>query len=156
MNTEKLFEKEATIKISVVKIDNKKLTKGVFNQINWKSPFDRLYNLKENVKFLGYVNDKSKWLVWSNGEFLYKYKISDFYPFLRIDFNKNTINELLDVFPSEVVKSLNDFKNQMGHYEYTDLEISSVLDVKEQYVIIEKKENIEEIINGLLKRQIFL
>lgn len=156
MHIERLFEKEATIKISVVKIENKKLTKGIFNQINWQSPFDKFYNLKENVKFLGYVNDNFKCLVWTNGDSLYKYRIKDFYPFRSIDLNKNTINELIEIFPSDQVESLHSFKNEMGIYEYQELQISCVLDVKEQYVIIEKKENVEKIIKELLKRQIYL
>lgn len=156
MYTEKLFEKETMIKISIVKIDNKKLTKGIFNQINRKSPFDELYNLEQNVKFLGYVNDKSKCLIWIDGELLYKYEIKNLYPFLRIDLNKSTITDLLEVFPSEKVESIHSFKNDIGIHEYQDIEISCVLDKKEQYNIIEKKENIKEIVEELLKRQIFL
>jgi hypothetical protein len=50
MFIEKLFEKEVTIKVSIVKIDKKKLTKGVFNQLNVKSPFDDTYNFRRKYQ----------------------------------------------------------------------------------------------------------
>jgi hypothetical protein len=156
MYSDKLFAKETSIKLSVVKIENKKLTKGIFNQLNRKSPFDKLYNLKENVKFLGYVNDKTKCLLWSNKDFIYKYDIKDFFPFLRIDLNKNTIDDLYEVFPSEEVNSLHNFKNENGYYEYQELEISCVLEKNTQYEILEKKETVDKIVEELLKRQIFI
>jgi len=156
MSVENLFKKETVVKISVVKIDNKKLTKGVFNQINQKSPFDKLYDLRENVNFLGYVNDNGKWVVWTNDESLYKYKIIDFYSFLRIDFSRNTIDELYKIYPSEVVKSLYSHTNELGHYENQGCQISQVLELNEQISITDKKENIEQIIDELVKRQIFL
>lgn len=156
MYSDKLFTKVTSIKLSVVKIENKKLTKSILNQLNRKSPFDRLYNLKENVKFLGYVNDKTKCLLWSNEDFIYKYDIKDFFSFLRIDLNKNTINDLYQIFPSEEVNSLYNFTNEMGHYEYQDLEISCVLDKNTQYEILDKKENLDKILEEILKRQIFI
>lgn len=156
MYSDKLFIKATSIKLSVVKIENKKLTKSILNQLNRKSPFDKLYNLKENVKFLGYVNDKTKCLLWCNEDLIYKYDIKDFFPFLRIDLHKNTINDLYEIFPSEEVNLLHSFRNEMGHYEYQDLEISCVLDKNTQYEIQDKKENIDKILEEILKRQIFI
>lgn len=156
MNIEKLFPKETTIKINIVKIDNKKITKSIFNQINRSSPFDKLYHLKENIKFLGYINDKTKWIIWTNNEFLFKYEIKEIYQMSRINLNKNTIEELQKIYPSEKVKSLYSQKNEFDHFEYRDIEISSVLDIKEQSEILDKKEMVEEIISEILKRQIFL
>jgi hypothetical protein len=156
MNIEKLFTKETTIKINIVKIDNKKITKSVFNQINRSSPFDQLYNLKENIKFLGYINDKTKWIIWTNNEFLFKYEIKEIYQMSRINLHKNTIEELQKIYPSEKVKSLYSQKNEFDHFEYKDIEISNVLDIKEQSEILDKKEMVEKIISEILKRQIFL
>lgn len=156
MSIEKLFKKNTTINISVVKLENKKLTKGVFNQINRKSPFDKLYELKENVSFLGYVNDANKWVIWTDDKSLYKYKFVDFFNLSRIDFHRNTIEELFKVYPSQELELLNSYQNDLGNYEYQGLQISQVLKPNEQYVIIEKKEYLEKIIDELLKRQIFL
>lgn len=156
MDTEKLFEKKTTVDVNVLKVDNKKMTKGIFNQLHWNSPFDKLYNLKANVKLLGYVNDKSNWLIWTNGEDLYKYEINKFYLFRTIDFDKNTIAELVKVYPSEEVESLNSCWNDVGFYEYQESQISTVLSRNEQYSIIDKKESVDKIVKEVLKRQIFV
>jgi hypothetical protein len=44
----------------------------------------------------------------------------------------------------------------MGHYEYQELEISCVLGKNTQYEIQEKKENLDKILEEILKRQIFI
>lgn len=156
MIIDKLFEKEVTVKVSVVKIDNKKLTKSIFNQLHYSSPFDSLFNLKENVKFLGYVNDDFRYLIWTNGEFIFKCNLNEFTKFRKIDLNKNTISDLHEVFPSEKVESLFLVKNEIGFNEYQDLQITQVLGPKYQSEILDKQENVEKIIKELLKRQIFV
>ncbi|MGK4568199.1 hypothetical protein [Flavobacterium sp. 3HN19-14] len=156
MNIEQLFTEEATIKISVLKIDNKKISKSVFNQLHIRSPFDKLYNLKENVKFFGYINDKERWIIWSNGEFLSKYEINELFPILRIDLDKDTIKDLVKVFPSEQAQSLNSCRNEFGILEYQDIQISSVLDRNEQYEIQDEKDVINKILKTVLTKQIFL
>ncbi len=161
MNVEKLFPKETNVKISIVKIDNKKLTKGIFNQLNRISPFDRYYNLKEKAKLFGYVNDKGKWIIWSDNEFICKYEMKEIYPFLRINIDRDKIEDLIKVYDSEEVKSLyrhsetDENGNHCGNI-YRDVQISSVLSKKEQYEIISKKELIEKIFAEILERQIFL
>ncbi|EKT3967372.1 hypothetical protein NTJ12_002460 [Flavobacterium psychrophilum] len=156
MNIENLFSKEVTVKISIVNIENKKLTKSIFNQLNISLPFDSLFNLKQNVKFLGYINDKGKWIIWSNNEYIYKCELKNIYPMARLNLNRDKIRDLIEIYPSELVKSLYHFMNESSFFEYRDTEISSVLDKKEQYIIIERQEEVREIINELLKRQIIL
>lgn len=156
MNIEKLFIKETTLKLSVIKVDNKRIIKSIFNQINIDSPFDELYTLKQNVKFLGYINEKKKWIIWKNNDFLFKYDLGKIYPISQINLNKNTIDELITIFPSEKVKLLHSFQNEQSHFEYRDIEISSVLDPNEQYLIMDVIELVDDIIDEILKRQIFL
>ena len=153
MEIEKLFTKEITIKVSIIKLDNKKMTKGIFNQLHIISPLDKLYNLKENTKILGYINEKGRWIIWSNNENIYKYELNKFFPLRRIDLNAENIEALISVYPSEKVKNLYhaDYKEN-----YREMQISSVLDIKEQYEIIEKKEMIEKLIEEILKRQIYI
>lgn len=156
MNIDKLFTKETTVKISVVKIDNKKLTKSIFNQLNKVSPFDSNYNLKENVKFFGYINDKTTWIIWGDDEFIYKYEMMKSYPFLRINLDRGTISELKKVYDSEEVKKLYNQKDDEFGYLYRDEQISSVLISNEQNEIISKKELVTDIFNKILERQIFI
>mgnify|MGYP000881306201 CR=1 FL=1 len=156
MNVEKLFTKQTTIKISVVTIDNKKLSKSIVNQLNVSSPFDKLYNLKENAKFLGYINDKSKWIIWTNDEFIFKYELKLIYPIARINLDKNTLSDLIDIYPSDIVKSRYAFENEYGDFENRELQISNALDKKDQYILIERIEEVQKIITEILKRQILL
>ncbi|MDO6739454.1 hypothetical protein [Wenyingzhuangia sp. 2_MG-2023] len=148
MNIDKIFTKETTIKITVVKIENKKMTKSIFNQLHIYSPFDKLYNIKNNVKVLGYINDKTIWVIWSNEESLFKYELNNFYPLLRLDLNNDKIESLIKIYPSESVRNL--------YFENLDMEISSVLDLKEQHEIIDKKEMIQKFRNEVLNHQIYL
>jgi hypothetical protein len=156
MNIEKLFSKEVTVKISVLTIENKKITKSIFNQLNYSLPFDNLFNLKSNVKFLGYINDKLKYVIWTNNEFIYKCELKEFYPIARLNLDGDLIRDLIEIYPSETVKSLYHYLNDYSIYEYRDLQISSVLEKKEQYSIIDRKEEIQKIITEILKRQILL
>ena len=105
MNLDKLFTKESTIKISVISINDKKITKSIFNQLNIKNPFDKHINLLENVLFLGYINDKTKWIIWKDNDFLYKYELKHLLQIKWIDVNRNTIKDLLEIYPTEVVKN---------------------------------------------------
>ncbi|WP_136468997.1 hypothetical protein [Flagellimonas onchidii] len=151
MDFGKIFTNETTIKISVVKLDNKKMTKGIFNQLHISSPFDKLYNLKEEVQILGYVNEKDKWVIWSNKQRLYKYEIYNFSPLIDLDLNKDKIKDLYHIYPSENIRSL-----YFGDEHYSFEEISSVLDKKEQYEILDKQEILLRLRNEILNRQIFL
>lgn len=153
MNMSKIFTKDTFIKVSVVKLDGRKLTKSIFNQLHTISPFDRLYNLKNDVKVLGYINDKTIWIIWSNQENLYKYDLQNIYPLVQLDLNKNTIENLIEIYPSEQVKNLY-YGNSNENYQ--ELEISSVLDKKEQYKILDRQDFVIEFKAQLLERQIFL
>lgn len=156
MNIEKLFSKTTTINVSVVKVDNKKLTKTIFNQVNILSPFDNLYNLREGVQFLGYVNDKGKWIIWSDSNRLFKYELKKITPIIYLDLNRNKINDLIEIYPSELVKQLYHYIDEEYHETYRDNQISTVLDLKEQYAILEKQELVRGIFDNILSRQIFL
>jgi hypothetical protein len=151
MNFDKIFTKEITVRLCVVKIENKKLTKSIFNQLNIISPFDKLYNLKDNVKILGYIKDKTRWVIWSNGQSLFKYELNNLYPLIGLDLNKDKIEDLIKIYPSETVKSL-----YFGNDNYQYMVVSCVLDKKEQYEIINKKEMIDKFRIEVLNRQIYL
>lgn len=156
MNIDKLFTKTTTVNISVVKINNKNFTKSIFNQLNISNPFDRLYNLKNNVKFLGYVNDKTKWMIWTDEINLFKFELREFFTIIHLDLNKDIIDKLVRVYPSELVKNLYNYVDEEYQETYKNNQISTVLDLKEQYIILEKQELVREIVENILERQIFL
>ena len=153
---EELFTKTTTINISVVKLDNKNLTKSIFNQLNISSPFDRLYNIKNNVKFLGYVNDKIKWVIWADDISLFRFELKELSAIRHLDLKNDTIDKLVKIYPSELVKELYNYYDEEYQEIYKDSQISGVLDSKEQDIILDKQEQIREIFENILDRQIFL
>jgi hypothetical protein len=148
MKIENLFTENTTINITVLKINNKNFTKSIFNQLHLSSPFTKLYELKEDLKILGYVNDKTRWVIWTDNEFLYKYDIKKFYPLLKLEINICEIGTLLDIYPSEDVRLLSE---NLENYD-----LANILNEEEKKVINNKKETVEKILKEVVKRQIFL
>ncbi len=72
MNIESLFSEKATINISIVKLHNQKINKTIFNQLLVYSPFTEEFHLRKYVKFLGFVNEKVKWMLWTDDESIYR------------------------------------------------------------------------------------
>lgn len=158
MNIQELFTKETTIKVSVVTLDGKKMTKSIFNQLHHVKPFDNLYNIIEGVKFLGYINEKERFVIFTLNNKIYYYRLEAFLALQYIDLNKSTIEDLYRVYPSEEVKRLHNFnpKKENDSEDYRQFQISQVFSVNGQYEFIEKAENLKKIRNEILKRQIFL
>jgi hypothetical protein len=156
MNLDNLFTKETTIKVSVVTLDNKKLTKSIFNQLQVKKPFDKLYNIFDGVKFLGYVNDKKNYAVFTFNDKIYKCEMVEFQALKYIDLHKDLIKTLYRVYPSEELQKLNKYNPSRPDEYYADSQISQVFSVDGQRELIEKAENLDKIFNELVIRQIFI
>jgi len=154
MNIEKLFTKESTVKISILKIDNKKFTKSIFNQLNYKNPFDRDINLNQDAKFLGYVNDKGKWILWTDTDYIYKFELKKLIDIKWIDVDRHKISDLIEVYPTEKVKDAFHYVDDYDN-EYKNEVISNVLNREEIFEFIEKQDIVKNIINETLQRQIF-
>jgi len=76
MDIKSKFQKESIIKINVLKIDNKKLSKSLIEQLHEQNPFDEDYNFIADVAF-GYVKlGIDKVLIYSNNEKLFKFNIN--------------------------------------------------------------------------------
>lgn len=71
--------KPINVSIRTLTIDNKKLTRSIFNQVEWRRCFD------ENMDFIGdhiygYVKEKAnRYLVWVHEGKLRRYNLSDYY-----------------------------------------------------------------------------
>lgn len=164
MEIKDLFTVETTIKVSVVKLDNKKLTSLIFNQLNISSPFDDAFNLKEDVKILGYVNSKvnikykdhhienEKWLIWSRNDRLYKYKLIRLHPFLKMNIETIQFFQFIAIYNSDEIDKIYD--DSKGELQYTP--ISEVIDQDKLNEISEKKIFVKEVYREILKRQIYL
>jgi hypothetical protein len=89
MKAEKLSIKTATVEIKVLRIDNHKMTKAVFRQIEeWRIPFwddeDKMWSISQedfaklDIYFFGYVLDGSDLvLIYSWAGFLRKFTIPE-------------------------------------------------------------------------------
>ena len=79
MNLQDKFAEHCTIKINVVTIDGKRLTKSMFDQLEERDPFNFEYSFKSD-KIFGYVNVKNeskqgynKVIIFEKNGKLYKY-----------------------------------------------------------------------------------
>jgi len=74
-----LFSNKTTVEITVVKINNQKLTKSIVNQLDNKFPIDKNGKFYEGLKILGYVKHKisqsEEQLIFSYNNNLYYYQL---------------------------------------------------------------------------------
>ncbi len=145
---EKIFSEEVNVTIRVVNIENKKLTKSVFNQLHYSSPFTNLFDLKDNVKVLGYVNDKEEVLLWSDENKLYKYRTKALIDFVRISFDTNTIEDLYKLYRSKRVQEI--------YFSSESCNIGTIEDEKLLQEITAKQDFLKMFYRELKKNQIFI
>ncbi|WP_294302523.1 hypothetical protein [uncultured Chryseobacterium sp.] len=93
------FTREITIKINVITIDGKKITKSIFNQLNVKSPFTHDINgySFNGEKILGYVIDKGYWLIHAENEKLYRYNLTRMFAIAQLS-SKSDYSRLKELF----------------------------------------------------------
>lgn len=155
MNIDNLFTDKTTIDISVVKLNNQKINKTIFNQIVTRPPFDRVYSLSKNVKFLGYVNDKISMLLWTNGVNIYRCRLKDLREFAFFDLENETIGKLKEHYSTHNFNYYQNPYDRGDEYGYSD-KIWSILTSDEIAEIRSKQEFVKEILNALNGRQIFV
>ncbi|AKK72094.1 hypothetical protein OK18_05110 [Chryseobacterium gallinarum] len=108
------------------------------------------------LSFLGYVNDKAKWIIWCDENNLFRYELKELSPIVYLNLDRDTIDTLAKIYPSELVKELYNYTDAEYEKIYQDNQISTVLDVKEQYIILEKQKLVRDIFENILERQILL
>ncbi|AQW97447.1 hypothetical protein M2T70_12965 [Elizabethkingia anophelis] len=141
MKLENIFTKESTVKINVITLENRKLTKSLLEQIDYKFPFSRKYELICD-KIFGYVkisnSDNSKGFIRivigeMNGK-LFKFPTSRLeqlcsigqYDKVILSQNILDINTILE-YPENFINDtqyLTDGKinyNEIGEVTYNDL-----------------------------------
>jgi hypothetical protein len=161
MDIENLFTKETTVKISVVTIDKKKLTKSILNQIKSSDPFDDFYNLKPGVKFIGYVRDEFNTVIFVKDDAIYRLDFEIYKDFRLIFRTSKSVGDLHSIYPSEAIAKLNNELNDeenshLGQYKFRERNLNDVItdDIKED---IKQKQNfLTQISSEISKRQIFI
>ncbi|WP_407517791.1 hypothetical protein [Elizabethkingia anophelis] len=141
MELESVFAKESTVKINVITLENRKLTKSLLEQIDYKFPFTRKYELVCD-KIFGYVklsnSDRSKGfkrivIGEMNGK-LFKFPTSRLEQLSSIEQNDKVVlsQNILDIntileYPENFINDtqyLTDGKidyNEIGELTYNDL-----------------------------------
>ncbi|HFK5563113.1 TPA: hypothetical protein ACGZ9C_002774 [Elizabethkingia anophelis] len=141
MELENIFVKESTVKINVITLENRKLTKSLLEQIDYKFPFSRKYELVCD-KIFGYVkisNSESpkgfkRIVIGEMNEKLFKFptsrleQLSSIQQYDKVILSQNilNINDILE-YPENFVNDtqyLTDGKinyNEIGELTYNDL-----------------------------------
>jgi len=155
MNIEHLFTEKTTINLSVVKLHNQKINKTIFNQLITLSPFNRIFSLGESVKFLGFVNDKIQWILWTDDISIYKYQLRKLKEFCHFDLDSGEISDFTKIYPYYELQYFN--KSSYRDDTYDEVEkLYLILSQEERSRLEEKQRFIVEVIDKLTQRQIFI
>ncbi|MDW9382776.1 hypothetical protein [Chryseobacterium sp. JV558] len=120
------FIMEKTIKINVITIDGKRITKSIFNQLNVSSPFTHDINgySFNGEKILGYVSDKGYWLIYAENEKIYRYNLSRMFAIAQLsstsDYSRlKELFHLYGYFGDNIINE--DYKhfNEIGIWNYS-------------------------------------
>lgn len=93
-----LFVEKTTVNISVVKLHNQKINKTIFNQLLITSPFDWTFDLKDDVKILGFVNEKERYMLWGNRNSLYKCSLVHIIKFSRFNLENGKVKDFFNLY----------------------------------------------------------
>ena len=161
MNLENLFTDKTTVSVSVVKLNNQKMNKTIFNQLLIKSPYSSSFDIDENAKFLGFVNDKEKWLVWTDGLTIFRNRLWRLRTFANFNLEFGTLEKFKEIYPTSNLSHFNsDYTDEYStEYSSSDedrLEMSSVLNEAESEEIRKKQIAMKFVTDNLEARQIFL
>ncbi len=143
MDFKKYLSDKKTVTVSVAKLENQKITKSIFSQIpetrRIRYPFDF-----EGIQMLGFVNEKSRWLIYTSDDVLYKCSISHFYKVVQ---GPITSFYYLDI--QKYVKTEN-------YPEFDDFDTFNMLPVEMQNEFRAAVDNIRLFLTTLRKHQIYI
>lgn len=153
-----LFAEKTTINISVVKLHNQKINKTIFNQLLNAPLFDRTFNLKDDAKILGFVNDKEKYILWGDGKSVYKCSLVRITNFARFDLNKGKVKDFLILYRERDIAYFNEpaYEREENLDLLGEYSVSHVLNSLEKEDILLKQDFINEFLLELNQRQVFL
>ncbi len=158
MNIENLFTEKTTINISVVKLHKQKINKTIFNQLLIYSPFTEDFHLRRQVKFFGFVNEKVKWMLWTDDESIYKYEMKRAAKFAYLNLDDEKLDEFKKIYPIRQIRYFKESHDEDHYNEYDNDRtiVSAILNEEEKLEIEKKQVIIRRILDELNERQIFL
>lgn len=159
MNIESLFTEKTTINISVVKLHNQKINKTIFNQLLINSPFTEDFHLRRQVHFFGFVNEKVKWMLWTDDESIYKYEMERAATFTYLNLDNEKLDEFMKIYPTRLLRYFKESHDEDDHHNEYDNDrtiVSAILNEEEKLEIENKQVIISRILDELNERQIFL
>jgi len=151
MEIKDFFTEQLTVEITLLKVNNKKLTKTLLNQFIVSSPFDKSYELKPKAKIFGFVNDKGYWIIWSDVKYIYKFNTKELMKFNLINFDTRLF-QLRKIYSLPRLDKMSN--DQLYENQYSS--ISEILSEEELKEITEKQKFLNEFFKELYKKQIFL
>jgi hypothetical protein len=150
---EAMFAEESIIKVSVITVAKKRLTKGILNQIIEFYPSRFLYAFPENLKFFGFVNDKIKWVICTFENGLYKFKYQDIYNFSKLNLHEASLVEFRFFFNYE---QLHKFEEKDIYVQEEDQGAIFSFKNEIQEALFKNQNDLIEIIELINERQIFI
>lgn len=164
MELEKMFSEKTTIDITVVKLNNQKLTKSIFNQLRWCFPFDAEMNFKSETLF-GHVRVGEECIaIGSTKNGLFRFKL-DYLKAIAVagnmEGNFRRSNDYVDYAELLGVKSINSkFLSDTGDFDESNVvsvfTIKDVLTKEGQEKLIELSAKAKLIVRELYNRQILI
>lgn len=164
MEIEKIFKEKTTIEIAVVKLENQKLTKSIFNQLRWYFPFDKDLNFKSGNIF-GHVRiGEEIFGVGSANNQLFRFNTEYLRRFIgnsKLTLNYRFVDEDLDFVDLLGLDAINKiYKDENGYFDRdyvgTSHSVQDVITVEGQERLLNMHQNAKDFFTELLKRQIII
>lgn len=157
MKESNLFSDKTTISISVVKLQNQKINKTTFNQLLISSPFDWTFKLKDDVNILGFVNDKERYMLWGDGNSIYKCSLVRIVKFARFDLEEGKVKDFLNLYSDRNIEYFNGpgYEREMDIDSMEEGPVYYILNAIEKEEILNKQAFIKELLFELNQRQVF-
>ena len=144
----KLDIRTIPVSIQVITIDNKRMTKSIFNQIQKENCFDRNYYFLGN-DILGYVFDKDqKWLLWVKHSELRKYSLKNIEQLSKVECKKDNNEFYVETeYSRDRLKLLGVyFHDKIGNKHYFSEDQDPVTKIK----------NAKSFLNQIENKQLFI
>jgi hypothetical protein len=135
--------------IRFLSLKGKKLTKSIFNQIEWRNCFDKDLSFV-GEKYFGYVNEKDKrTLVWSDSGKLRKTNLTEYSRLGRINLTHNYTHIDIEWFLR---------RHAIAHDAYDDDKHRLRIDIKDedikQFKILTDK--IDKFVSEVMEHQLYI
>lgn len=154
---ENIFADNTSVSMTIAKIDNKKITKTIFNQLNIWNPFKAQF-IFTGDKILGYVNSNGIWIIYIINDKIFKCFERDLFLPNRNSFIFDDLGILFD--PTEKKEFIE--KNKIKLQELREMNDDflfnkSTTSIDELVTAYNRaEENRSKLLEQLKKRQIFL